>query len=112
MQQIGVIKQNEFLVKKQLAARYDQTLKAQSFQNQIGNYEDEANYLEKMEADLLVKLQETQKQERDAFVHLESAMVDASIPKAMRKAPSSQASNYMQESAQVKSGYTNLPVFK
>jgi hypothetical protein len=31
MQQIGVIKQNEFLVKKQLAARYDQTLKAQSF---------------------------------------------------------------------------------
>jgi hypothetical protein len=38
-----------------------------------------------MEADLLGKLQETQKQERDAFVQLESAMVDASIPKAMRE---------------------------
>ena len=38
-----------------------------------------------MEAELLGKLQETQKQERDAFVQLESAMVDASIPKAMRE---------------------------
>lgn len=39
-----------------------------------------------MEAELLGKLQETQKAERDAFGRLESAMVDASIPKHMRKA--------------------------
>ena len=104
MHQIGIIKQNEFLVKKQLAARYDQTLKAQSMQCAIGDYEDEANYLEKMEADLLVKLQETQKQERDAFVQLESAMVDASIPKAMRKVPETSYSTHNIE--QVKVGST------
>jgi len=38
-----------------------------------------------MEAELLQKLQETQKAERDAFGRLESAMVEASIPKSMRR---------------------------
>jgi hypothetical protein len=43
-----------------------------------------------MEADLLRKLQETQQNEKTAFSKLESAMVDASIPKKMRKLGSSQ----------------------
>ena len=38
-----------------------------------------------MEAELLRKLQETQQNERAAFGRLESAMVEASIPKKMRK---------------------------
>ena len=37
-----------------------------------------------MEAELLRKLQETQAVEREAFNKLESAMIDASLPKKMR----------------------------
>ena len=37
-----------------------------------------------MEADLLKKLQETQMLERTAFNKLETAMIDASVPKKMR----------------------------
>jgi len=37
-----------------------------------------------MEAELLKKLQETQKNEREAFGKLENAMVDASVPKNLR----------------------------
>lgn len=37
-----------------------------------------------MEAELLKKLQETQQLEKNAFTQLESAMIDASIPKKMR----------------------------
>ncbi len=44
----------------------------------------EAQQLEQMEAELLRKLQETQQIERDAFQNLESAMIDASMPKKMR----------------------------
>lgn len=37
-----------------------------------------------LEAELLRKLQETQMVEKDAFSKLESAMIDASLPKKMR----------------------------
>ena len=53
-------------------------------QNEIHNFEKEAQELERMEAELLRKLQETQKNEREAFGRLENAMVDASVPKYMR----------------------------
>ena len=82
---MSIVKQNEFLMKKQYAARHDQNGKALMMQQRINDYESEAVELERMEANLLVRLQDTQKQERDAFVHLESAMVDASIPKNVRK---------------------------
>lgn len=72
-------------MKKQLDARRNVNDKTNIMSNQIYDYELEAQQLEKMEAELLVKLQETQKMERDAFVKLESAMVDASIPKNVRK---------------------------
>jgi hypothetical protein len=49
--------------------------------NDIQNYEREAEELERMEAELLQKLQETQLKEKDAFGKLEVAMIDASIPK-------------------------------
>jgi hypothetical protein len=61
---------------------YDQQDK---MQKEITAYEREAQELERMEADLLRKLQETQQNERAAFGKLESAMVYASIPKKMRK---------------------------
>ena len=51
---------------------------------EINDFENEADVLEKMEAELLTKLAETQKMERDAFVSLESAMVESSIPKRNR----------------------------
>ena len=40
--------------------------------------------LERLENELLRKLQETQVQERAAFQRLENAMVDGSIPPPMR----------------------------
>ena len=48
--------------------------------SEIQNFEAEAEDLEKMEAELLAKLQETQKREKAVFGKLESAMIDASIP--------------------------------
>jgi len=40
--------------------------------------------LEKLEAELLRKLQETQNNERMAFQRLENAMIEASVPKRIR----------------------------
>ena len=51
---------------------------------EIGNYEKESMDLERLENELLRKLQETQVQERAAFQRLENAMVDGSIPPPMR----------------------------
>ena len=47
----------------------------------IQEFEKEAEQLEALEADLLSRLQETQKKERDAFGKLENIMIDTSIPK-------------------------------
>ena len=52
--------------------------------NQIKDYELEAQQLERLEADLLRRLQDTQVQEREAFNKLESAMLDASLPTKVR----------------------------
>ena len=49
--------------------------------------------LERMENELLRKLQETQVQERAAFQRLETAMVDGSIPPPLRAGQSVQRSN-------------------
>lgn len=49
-------------------------------QAQIFAFEKEARDLERMEAELLKKLQETQNNERLAFQKLETAMIDASMP--------------------------------
>lgn len=51
---------------------------------QIHDYEKESMELERLENELLRKLQETQVQERAAFARLEGAMVDGSIPPMMR----------------------------
>ena len=48
--------------------------------------EAEGDELEKLETELLRKLQETQKLERDAFTKLEDAMVNGSIPPQLRAA--------------------------
>jgi len=51
----------------------------------------EAQELERMEAELLRKLQETQQRERDAFNQLEQAMINSSLPKKMRVGPEGQS---------------------
>ncbi len=81
---IGLQKQNEFVKKKVQEARADVKKDAEKLKNQLKDFESEAVQLERMEAELLLKLQQTQKQERDAFGRLENAMVDASIPKHLR----------------------------
>ena len=59
---------------------------------QISDYEKESMELERMENELLRKLQETQVQERAAFQRLETAMVDGSIPPTLRAGQSIQRS--------------------
>lgn len=44
----------------------------------------EGDELEKLETELLAKLQATQKMEREAFMRLEDAMVNGSIPPPLR----------------------------
>ena len=60
--------------------------------------------LERMENELLRKLQETQVQERAAFQRLENAMVDGSIPPPMRAEQSVQISNKSTRVAPPKGG--------
>lgn len=63
----GMAKQNEFIKMKRAHARQEVDLKAHAMTNQISNYEKESMELERMENELLKKLQETQVQERAAF---------------------------------------------
>ena len=67
-------------------ARQDVDQKADDYRGQIMDLEKEGDDLEKLETELLRKLQETQKAERDAFTRLEDAMVNGSIPPQMRAA--------------------------
>lgn len=83
----GLNKQNEYIKRKVAIARAEVNKDADKMKVQINDYETEAQELERLEAELLLKLQETQKQERDAFGRLECAMVDASIPKHLRRLP-------------------------
>ncbi len=71
-------------MKKIEGARKEVKVKMNQERNHIKNYEMEAQQLEQLEAELLRKLQETQQLERQAFTQLESAMIDASVPKKMR----------------------------
>ena len=57
--QMGAVRQNEFMMKKCFEARREQNDKAIEMQHDIHGYEHEAQDLQKMEADLLVKLQQT-----------------------------------------------------
>lgn len=77
-------KVNEFYNQKFERAREETKKKIESERHTIKNYETEAQELERLEADLLRKLQETQLVEKQAFSQLETAMIDASIPKKMR----------------------------
>lgn len=81
----AAMKQNDFHRNKVVIARAQVNEQQDKIHREISDYEKEAQELERMEAELLRKLQETQQNERAAFGRLESAMVDASIPKKMRK---------------------------
>ncbi|TNV80498.1 hypothetical protein FGO68_gene11691 [Halteria grandinella] len=65
-------KQNEF------------RLKTQNEKRLILQYQYEASELERLEAELLSRLQNTQAMERQAFMELEQAMITASLPKTQR----------------------------
>lgn len=54
----------------------------------IKKREAEAQKLEKLEAELLQNLMQTQNMEKEAFTQLEQAMIDASKPKRERLNPS------------------------
>ena len=51
---------------------------------EIEQCEQEAVKLEQMEIDLLNRLQETQRREKDTYAKLESVMLDSAIPKKHR----------------------------
>jgi hypothetical protein len=76
----GNQKKNEFLMQKRKNAKREVDSLMVMQRSEIQQYEHEAEDLEKMEAELLSKLQETQKREKAVFGKLESAMIDASIP--------------------------------
>ena len=76
----GNMKKNEFLEQKRKNAKREVDSLMVMQRSEIQQYEHEAEDLEKMEAELLSKLQETQKREKAVFGKLESAMIDASIP--------------------------------
>ena len=80
----GYQKQNEFLKKKRDYARAGVNSEANRLSNAIQNYQMEGDELEKLETELLAKLQATQKMEREAFMRLEDAMVNGSIPPPLR----------------------------
>ena len=82
----GYRKMNEFVMRKREMARADINNKADVYRNEIGDLEQEGDDLEKLETELLRKLQETQKMEREAFTRLEDAIVNGSIPPPMRAA--------------------------
>lgn len=69
--------------KKKFAKDEDMVEKIKQ-RTEIEEFEHEAEQLERMEMELLHKLQETQKMERDAYGKLETAMIDTSIPKKQR----------------------------
>lgn len=92
---IAMSRQNEFVRDKVAAARTSIQEHQFRMQKEISSYEKEAQDLERMEADLLRKLQETQQNEKAAFSRLENAMVDASIPKKMRKLGNSTVDSQM-----------------
>ena len=62
----------------------DNKNKADLERKMIYDYEIEARELELMEADLIERLHKTQVDERQAFMELEEAMINASMPKKDR----------------------------
>lgn len=77
-------KKNDFHMKKREEARKEVYGQTEMLKSKIKSYESETVDLERQEAELLARLQQTQTMERDAFGKLENAMVDASIPKHLR----------------------------
>ena len=80
----GSVKIQKFMEVKKKQAKDDDTVQKQKQREEIEDFEREAEELERVEMELLHRLQETQKQERDAYGKLENAMIDTSIPKKQR----------------------------
>ena len=81
---IGTKRKREFLNSKRQNARTDNTNFISVHRTEIEDYEKEAEELERMELELLNKLQATQQKEREAYGKLENAMLETAIPKKQR----------------------------
>eukprot|EP00347_Sterkiella_histriomuscorum_P014562 403360405 len=109
---------NEYMMDKHSKAREETRKKMDTEKKQIKDFEMEAQQLELYEAELLRKLQETQQREKMAFNKLETAMIDAAVPKKMRVGANQ--SIYSQGSGRSQSNHTsvrssqqiNLPAIK
>ena len=82
--EMGNKKKNDFYEQKRNKAKREVDNIMDTERSTIQGYEKEAEDLEQLEADLLQRLQETQKKERAAFDKLEDIMIDTSIPKRQR----------------------------
>lgn len=82
--QIGNTRIKKFMQDKIKAAKDDDDVEKMKNRQEIEDFEREAEELERMEMELLHRLQETQKMERDAYGKLENAMIDTSIPRKQR----------------------------
>ena len=80
----GAIRKQQYYEQKRRIAQNDEIYDKEMQRQDIENYENEAEKLERIEMELLAKLQETQKAERDAYGKLENAIIDTSIPKKQR----------------------------
>jgi hypothetical protein len=80
----GERRKQEFLNMKREQAKQEVPGHLERDRKEIEDFEMEAEQLEALEVELLQRLQETQKKERDAYGKLESAMLDTSVPMKQR----------------------------
>ena len=84
-QEIAHLRMLEYRKRKDEEFRENNKMRLNSEKKKIKDKEYEAQHLEMYEAELLHRLQATQKLEREAFTQLESAMIDSSLPKKTSK---------------------------
>ena len=94
-----------------LNALREKDYQLESQRKDIYSLEKEAEELEKLEADLLKQLQLTQQRETDAFGQLKTALIDSSLPKAVRLGSIADAKWLKEESSAsvAQKGFKNEP---
>lgn len=80
----GKQKEMEYLNEKRILALREKANMKNIHREEIYSYEQEAEELEKLEADLLKQLEITQERERNVFGELKVALMDSSLPMKSR----------------------------
>ena len=96
----GQQKYQDFLVEKRMIALRDKANNKLAHQQEIYTYEQEAEDLEKLEAELLKELEVTQDRERRVFGELKDALMDSSLPLKSRVPPAGGADQVLVASDQ------------